>query len=127
MSYHEKEWISHSLRSEFYSEGFYIRRYRNALGSVHVRNFLPLLSSAHSQYEGVELGPSLQFVLSGDTRNYDYNRFLEAQAGGRVQIHTPLSIALHVLAVEGKRLESESPIGKYQDFRVLVTGYLEIK
>ena len=127
MSYHEMEWIPQSFRSEFYTEGFYVRRYRNALGSVHIRNFWPIVSTAHSEYQGVEVGPVLQGVLSGDTEGYDYNRFVEAQAGVRVQVHTPLSIALHLLAVEGRRLDPESPIGKYHDFRALITGYLEIK
>ncbi|NDG85080.1 MAG: hypothetical protein EBX52_08595 [Proteobacteria bacterium] len=123
MSWHELEWIPRSLRTEIYSEAFYVRRYRNTLGSLQLRNFWPVLTRGSSRYEGLELGPELEGVISGDTVGYDYNRFVEGIAGVRLQIHTPLSIALHVLGVRGQRLESGSPIGAYTDFRLLLTGY----
>ncbi len=126
MSYHEKEWISQGLRTEIYSEALYIRRYRNILGSLHARNFWPILPAGRSRYEGFEFGPSLQFVVSGDSAGFDYNRLFEAQAGVRAQFHTPLAIALHLLGVRGARLDPESPIGRYADFRILITGYYEL-
>jgi hypothetical protein len=126
MSYHEKEWYRGSFRTEIYSEGFYVRRYRNGMGSLHLRNFWPMISRGQNRYEGLELGPALQFVISGDTRALDYNRFFETQYGARLQYHTPLSIALHVLGVKGFRTEKSSPIGNYNDLRVIITGGFDL-
>lgn len=123
MTWHELEWIPGSLRTEVYSEVFYVRRYRNALASLQLRNFWPVVTRGKSRYEGVELGPELEAVVSGDTAGYDYNRFIEGIAGARLQIHTPLSITLHVHGVRGQRLDPGGPVGAYQDFRVLLTGY----
>lgn len=126
MTYHEMSWIPRKLRSEYYSEGFYVHRYRNFLGGFQVRTFAPLIGVPGSPYEGMELGPELRLQINGDTEGYDYNRFVEAQAGIRLEYHTPLAIALHVLEVFGRRLELDSPVGAYTDFRVLLTGMFGI-
>ena len=126
MTYHEIEWMPDRLRSEIYSEAFYIRRYRNGLGSLQLRTFLPLTSQGRSRYEGLELGPEIEGVISGDTHGFDYNRFVEGLLGLRLQVHTPLSIGVHALGVRGRRLDPESAIGSYSDFRFLVTGYFEM-
>lgn len=125
LSYHELEWVKNSLRSEVYSEAFYVRRYRNALASLHVRNFWPCVSTGKDRFDGLELGPALQGVVSGDTAGFDYNRFLELQYGVRMQFHVPSAIAIHFLGVNGRRWEKTSPIGDYHDARVLMTGMIQ--
>jgi hypothetical protein len=124
LSYHEVEWIMNSLRSEVYSEAFYVRRYRNVLGSLHVRNFWPLIQTGSDRYQGIELGPVLQGVVSGDTAGFDYNRFLEGQLGVRLMFHTPIALSIHALAIRGTRFEKGSPIGAYQDARAVITGMI---
>jgi hypothetical protein len=124
LSYHELEWFPNSLRTEIYTEAFYVRRYRNILGSVHVRNFWPLLRTGEDRYQGVELGPVIQGVASGDTAGFDYNRFFEGQFGARLLFHKPIALGVHALAVRGYRFEGSSPIGAYQDARVVITGML---
>ncbi len=124
LSYHEFEWIPNSLRTEIYSEAFYVRRYRNMLGSIHLRNFWPVIQTGADRYQGAEFGPLIQGVASGDTAGFDYNRFLEGQFGVRLLFHKPITLGIHALAVRGYRFEKSSPIGAYQDARAVITGML---
>ena len=123
MTYHEIRWASTWFRNEIYSEGFYVRRYRDIIASIQVKSFYPVWRSEADPYRGFEAGPYVDLMASGDTVDYDYNRFLEAQYGGRIRYQGPITIAFHVLGVAGRRLDSNDPVQAYSDFRLLLNGY----
>ncbi len=123
MTYHEIEWVPLFFRNEIYSEGFYVRRYKNVIADLHLRSFLTAWKSEGDRYHGFEVGPYLNLLGSYDTADYDYNRFLEAQYGARIQYHSPVTLGFHVLGVLGHR--SEGDIRNYSDFRLLLTTYWE--
>ena len=126
MTYHEIDWVPAIFRNEIYSEGFYVRRYQDVIGSIQARSFLILWRSSPDRYRGFETGPYLNLMASRDTSDFDYNRFLEAQYGARIRYQAPMTLAFHVLGVIGHRTDSNDPHQHYDDFRLLLTGYWEI-
>ena len=125
MTYHEWRHSLTVFRNEIYSEGFYVRRYQNVIGSIQVKSFYPVWNSEKDPYHGIEAGPYLNLMASGDTADFDYNRFLEAQYGARIRYQAPLTLAFHVLGVAGRRPDSADPVKNYSEFRLLLNGYWE--
>ena len=125
MTYHEKEWIPVKLRSEFYTEGFYIYRYRNFITNGQARMVYVIWKSSLERYKGLELAPYLNLVGNIDGSGYDYNRFAEAQYGLRLRHEPPVNVGLSLYGVRGHRFGTGSMSPNYNDFRVLVNGYFE--
>ncbi len=124
MTYHEIRWTSR-FRNEIYSEGFYIRRYRDFFAALQLRSFFAAWQNDADPYKGFEAGPYLNFTGSHDSADFDYNRFVEAHYGARIRYQGPLTLALQAFGVSGHHTDGNSSLPAYTDFRVLLTGYFE--
>jgi hypothetical protein len=124
MSWHEVEWVSKRLWNEFYSEGFYIRRYRNFAFNAQVRTFYDLLMLVRQ--DTLQFGPILNGSFAWDTHGYDYNRYAEAHYGLRMRYPSGFPLMLQVYGVEGRRLDGTRGERTYEDFRLVFSGSWEI-
>jgi len=124
-SYHEIAWNSGTLTSEVYSEALYFERYRNLLGSVQFRTIYHPFQWKLGKYS-LDLGPLISWVGSLDSEGLDYNRFMELRVGPRLTLRGPITLALSPHYVWGGRWARPTDLMNYQDFRVLLTGFISL-
>jgi len=125
-SYHEIPLPVIAAVSEYYSEGFYIRRYFNFLLNLQPRLFWGFIKPDPS----IAIGPVLGLNFSFDTANDDYNRFIEFNYGIKGKwfplSNTSLSgysLGAQLYGVRGFRTDSNTDLAAYSDFRILLFGY----
>ncbi len=124
-SYHEIEWVKRNLLSEIYSEALYYRRYNNLLSSVQFRTIYNLFQWNEVGHR-IELGPMINLVGSTDLDGLDYNRFIELRMGPRLTFRGPITLSLSPFYTFGSRWERPTTLPTYQDFRVLLTGFISL-
>jgi hypothetical protein len=118
-TYHEAPSFTDSWNQEIYSEAVYVHRYRNFIADI-------LWKLVFKAYEGNtwDINPLGAFVMSVDSKGYDYNRFVEFRTGVRVRAADWANLAFHPMYVFGTRWNVDHMAdANYREFRFLVTAY----
>lgn len=124
-SYHEINWIGRKLVSEVYSELLYFRRYLNLLGNIQFRTVYNLVTASIGNTR-LEFAPLVNIVGAVDSQGLDYNRFGELRMGARITFRGPITVALSPYYVLGARWARPTNTPQYEDFRILLTGFISI-
>lgn len=122
--YWEIPFWSTPLLEEIYTSALYVHRYRYSIGTLQLRTVYRFLNrQLGSSKFRLEAGPMLTLVGNTDTFGYDYNRYMEARIGPRLNLRGPVAISMQPYYAWGSRWERPTNLPTYHDLRMLITVY----
>ncbi len=109
------------LSEEIYTDGLYIRRYRDFIASAQARTYWELLGKEGST-SSWDFGPLLTGAFSVDSERDSGWRYAELRAGGRLRFKYDIQLTLQAYALRGVSYDAQPAAQYYDDSRIVLTG-----